>query len=91
MRSPSSNGPMGNPIPFVNYTLQCENHPATSSSLSDESASGMASSNASRVCATSWRAIPRSTVSNTFSERSFEYAFSPGRFHEDQTSRNPPL
>lgn len=39
--------------------------------------------------ATSLRSIPRSTASNTFSLRSFEYAFMRGSFHEDQPSRNP--
>ena len=42
-----------------------------------------------KICATSLRGIPRSTASNTFSLRSFEYAFMLGSFHEDQTSRNP--
>ena len=28
---------------------------------------------------------------NTFSLRSFQYTFMPGRLHEDQTSRDPPL
>ncbi len=39
--------------------------------------------------ATSLRSMPRSTASNTFSLRSFEYGFMPGSFHEDQPSRNP--
>ena len=37
-----------------------------------------------KMGATSWRAILRSTASNTLSLRSLEYAFMPGRFHEDQ-------
>ena len=42
-----------------------------------------------KIRATSLRAIPRSTASNTFSLRSFEYALMPDSFHEDQHSRNP--
>ncbi len=42
-----------------------------------------------KIRATSLRAIPRSTASNTFSLRSFEYALMLGSFHEDQPSRNP--
>ena len=41
-----------------------------------------------KIPATSLRGIPRSTASNTLSLRSFEYAFMPGSFHEDQPSRN---
>ena len=44
-----------------------------------------------KIRATSLRAIPRSTASNTFSLRSFEYALMLGSFHEDQPSRNPLL
>jgi hypothetical protein len=43
------------------------------------------------VCATSLRAIPRSTASDIFSLRLLEYAFMPGGFHGDQTSSNSPL
>jgi len=39
--------------------------------------------------ATSLRGTPRSRASNTLSLKSFEYAFMPGSFHEDQPSRNP--
>src|SRR5215210_4553785 len=42
-----------------------------------------------KMRATSLRGISRSTASNTFSLRSFEYAFMLGSFHEDQPSRNP--
>jgi len=42
-----------------------------------------------KICATSFRGIPRSTASNTLSLRSFEYALMFGSFHEDQYSRNP--
>jgi hypothetical protein len=41
------------------------------------------------ISATSLRGIPRSRASNTSSLRSFEYAFIPGSFYEDQSSRNP--
>ena len=44
-----------------------------------------------KICATSFRGIPRSTASNTLSLRSFEYALMFGSFHEDQYSRNPLL
>ena len=42
-----------------------------------------------KILATSLRGIPRSTASNTLSLKSFEYAFMPGSFHEDQPSSNP--
>jgi hypothetical protein len=42
-----------------------------------------------KILATSLRGIPRSTASNTFSLRSFEYALMPRRFAEDQVSRKP--
>lgn len=41
-----------------------------------------------KIRATSWRAIPRSTASNTFSLRSFEYALMPGSLAKERSSRN---
>jgi hypothetical protein len=44
-----------------------------------------------KTLANSSRGIPRSTASNTFSLRSFEYALMPNGFAEDQLSRKPLL
>ena len=42
-----------------------------------------------KILATSSRGVPRSTASNTFTLRSFEYALTRSSFAEDQLSRKP--